>query len=169
MKMQPKPLKEITPADLDEYKVWQYSPSKDGNTWLKPITSRKISKFSNKLVASQVKLANGSKLYALISGVDPETPIFSKHNRQLILYVNNEWFELAKYYASTDVKKICGEDVLSKKLNMEIKDIFPIYFDVKDVTDVNSECLTGFFEVSPAWGLARGEIMEILVNELGEP
>jgi hypothetical protein len=165
-----KRLREIKPKDLEEYWLWRSVPAKsDGELRVRPVKVEKTTKgFSaGSLAATKVKCADGSQYWALIEGIHPDKPEFSKHNRELRLFVDGfGWFQLAQYFDSDEYRHKHGENVLCTLLGKTIEDVFPISFDLSDKSDSGSPCLVGTFEINPAWGLAREEIMNLLVMEL---
>ncbi|WP_156117495.1 hypothetical protein [Collimonas arenae] len=160
-------LRDVTPDDICKNWLWQYVPSKDGELWVKPIHVKKTDKFSQRLAGCQVTLADGSSMWALIEGINVETPEFSKHNKELIIAIDNYgWFRLAQYFDSRELKEIRGPEILCDLLGKKIDEVFPVEFDLRDRAKVDSSCLRGKFEVDPVWGMAQSDVMMILVREL---
>lgn len=160
-------LQEITPVDLESYWLWEFVPSKDGDLWVKPIRTSKTSKFSGRLVACQVTFADASTHPALLQGIDLEAPEYSRHNRELLLWVEARgWFCLAQYFDGTELQETRGPEVLAKLVGKRTSEIFPIHFDIRHRSTIDSSALIGEFEMAPVWGLPRSEIMDILVREL---
>lgn len=167
MKTNSIPLDELKPEELNVVWLWEYTPSKDGRLWVKPIKTTKTKKFSGRIAACEVVFADGSRHTAMIEGIDIETPEFSKHHRELILWISTHgWFRLAQYYCNDDVKAICGDEVLCKIVNKSLNEVFPIKFDLRDRSSIDSTCLSGAFEHNPSWGLSGADVMKILVEEL---
>lgn len=147
--------------------LWKYVPSEDEDLWVKPVRSNKASKLAGRLVADQVILADGTSMIALLDGIDPEVPQFSKHNRELIIWIDGYgWFRLARYFDNEDAKHDRGDNVLCNLLKKPIHDVFPIKFDIKNRSSIDSPCLEGAFEHDPDWGLTQREVMGILVREI---
>ncbi|MCX7112818.1 MAG: hypothetical protein NTX45_22405 [Proteobacteria bacterium] len=163
------PLEDLRPDDFSEFWLFEYIPSKDGRLWVKPVKAKKIKKFTGRIVASKVILADNSYCSALILGINIETPEFSRHNRELILWIPKlGWFRLAQYFDSNEIKAIRGDDVLCDALEKSLDQVFPISFDLRDRSSIDSPCLTGTFEHDPSWGLSGAEVMQILVDELSQ-
>jgi hypothetical protein len=168
MKNSTRPLNSLQPDDVKKNRLWEFVPSKDGELWVKSIASRKTKKFSGRLVSCQVTFANDSRHWALIEGIDIDTPEFSRHNREIRLFVEGcGWFHLAQYFDNEEIKKYRGESVLSEMMGLSVDEIFPIEFDVRELSSVDSSCLSGTFEVNPGWGLSKADVMALLVQELG--
>lgn len=148
--------------------LWHISPAdRDGVLKLKPVKLKKTDKFSNRLIGTEVLFADGSKNWALIEGIDMDCPEFSRHNRQIYLWINSyEWFHLAQYFDSAEVKSERGEKLLSKKIDKSLESIFPISFDIRHFAKTYSSCLQGTFEINPRWGISRDEQIDILMREL---
>lgn len=158
-------LKDLSPENLNLQQLWTYTPSKDGALWIKP--SKKNRTLENKLIATNVQFSDGTFHPALIEGIDIEFPEFSKHNRQITIWIPNYgWFQLALYNDSDACKKLYGELVLSKLFNKSVNQIFPIYFDLRNQLNIDDNSLFGYFEHNPSWGITREEAISILVKEL---
>ena len=167
MKTNSIPLDELNPNELGHIWLLEYVPSKDGRLWVKPIKTNETKKFSGRIAGCEVTLADGTQNSAFIEGIDIETPKFSKHHRTLILWIPaSGWFQLAKYYSNDELKAICGDEVLCNVLGKSLDEVFPISFDLRDRSSIDSPCLTGTFEHNPSWGLSGAEVMQILVDEL---
>ena len=167
MKTNSIPLDELSPNELGHIWLWEYVPSKDGRLWVKPIKTNKTKKFSGRIAGCEVTLADGTGNSAFIEGIDIETPEFSRHNRELILWIPKlGWFRLAQYFDSNEIKAIRGDEVLCDALGKSLDEVFPISFDLRDRSSIDSHCLTGTFEHNPSWGLSGAEVMQILVDEL---
>lgn len=168
MNTHPVKLTDLRPIDLQKTWLWTVVASRaDGALRLKPETLAKTDKFKGRLIASQVSLADGTKLSALIEGIDPEAPGFSRHNKELYVWVDGHgWFQLAQYFVSEELKAVRGDDVLCRILQKPIQDVFPIHFDVRHRAKTESPCLIGSFEHNPSWGLTQYQVMEILVEEI---
>lgn len=161
-------LSELTPDVLHKDWLWQFTPSKDGELWIKPTRLKTSKKFESRLVGCAVTMADGTKADALLEGIDLEVPNFSKHNRALIIWIDGYgWFSLCHYYSSDALQNECGPNVLCQLLGKAISDVYPIQFDIRSRSPVESPALSGAFEISPSWGLALPEVMEILVKESG--
>ncbi len=160
-------LENITPVMISDWWLWKWYPSKDGKPWLQSKKAGKSTKYSNCLVWTQVLLADGTEHAALIWGIDLDAPEFSKHNRELYLWINSYgWFQLAQYWDNEAIKNIRWNEVLCGLLNKSLDSIFPIYFNLQNIMHADSPCLTGFFEHHPIWAKSESEIMEILVHSL---
>jgi len=163
----PVELHDVSVDELSEVWLYQFVPSTSGEPMVVPVNTKKTDKFSGRLVACEVTFANESKHWALIEGLDLEAPEFSRHNREIRIFVRSHgWFHLAQYFDGEAIKQVRGETVLAEKLGLSLGEIFPIHFDVRNRSKTDSDCLHGFFEVNPKWGLPRAEVMALLVKEL---
>lgn len=162
-----KPLEDVTPEDIELCWLWSFVPSKDGRLWLKPVKINKTDKFFDRLAGCKVIFADGTSCTAFIAGIDLEVPQFSKHNRELHLWIEGRgWFQLAQYFDSAELKASCGDEVLCELLGKRLDEVFPIAFDLRNRAKSDSPCLSGRFEHNPPWGITRQEVMELLVKEM---
>lgn len=160
-------LKDLSPDNLNFQQLWVYTPSKDGELWIKP--AKKNHKLGNKIIPTMVNFNDGTSHSALIEGIDIELPEFSKHNRKITIWIESYgWFALALYNDSEAYKDLCGDLVLSKLCHKTINQIFPIYFDLRKQLKIDDNCLFGYFEHNPTWGITSKEKMKILMNELSK-
>lgn len=162
-------LTDLRPADVERAWLWQFVPAgDDGVLRLKPVKAgRTAKKFHARDVGAMVELADGSRMPALIEGISLDVPEFSRHNRQLILWIEDHgWFALAQYFVNDDVQAERGPHVLCGLLKKDVEQVFPIRFDISARSDIPAACLAGAFEPAPAWGLPQEEVMGLLVREI---
>jgi hypothetical protein len=160
------PLDTLLPKDVQHNWLWQYVPSRDGRLWVKPVELAKARQFAARLAGTTVELADGSRHVAFIDGLALDTPEFCKHFRELVIWVDGfGWFRLARYNDSEEIRREQGDEVLARLFKRPLKKVFPIKFDLRDRSSVDSPCLTGAFEHNPAWGLSRPDVMGMLVRE----
>lgn len=162
-------VKDLTPDDLVSNWLYKFVPSRSGALTVVPVYVKKTAKFAGKMVACKVEFANKSEHWALIEGLDLEVPEFSRHHREIHIFLNDSgWFQLAQYFDGPAIKAIRGEEVLARKMGLSLSEIFPIHFDVRDRSNINSDCLRGDFEINPTWGRSLAEIMSLLVEEISK-
>lgn len=160
-------LKDLSVDKIKRVWLWEYVPSRDGELTVCPINVKKTKKFSGRLVSSEVNFSDGTSAWALIDGIDMDVPLFSMHNRELILWIDSYgWFRLARYFDSAALVRDRGPLVLSKLIEKNESDIFPISFDIRSRSLIDSPCLVGEFHIKPDWGLTQAAIMKLLVDEL---
>jgi hypothetical protein len=75
-----KPIESLTLADVQANSVWQYvSSDRVGETAVQPVKKIPVKNLQGKVVGTQVRLANGIQLYALVGNVDVGNPRFTEH------------------------------------------------------------------------------------------
>ena len=77
MRKHEKPIERVQIADLETNPVWKYTENeKSGDTVVCPVKQVPVKSLTGKVVATQVSLANGSLVWALIGNVDgSEIPV----------------------------------------------------------------------------------------------
>jgi hypothetical protein len=125
-----KPVESLTVADLKAYPVWEYlNDDEIGETMARPIEKLPVETLDNRLVGTQVRLANGLDVWGLIANFDVKHPRFTQHFLTLSIERGGKWFYLARYqdidFASW------SPEALARFLGLGVDDIFPITADAR--------------------------------------
>jgi len=88
-----------------------------------------VDSLDNRLVGAQVRLANGSLVWALIGNLDVGNPRATQHLLTLSIERNGERFHLARYHDSGFPAE--GPEALARCLGLHVDDVFPITLDVR--------------------------------------
>jgi hypothetical protein len=159
---QVKAVDSLTVADLEAAPVWQYA-NRDGagETLVRPVKSYPVKNLTGKVVGTQVRLANGMQLWALLGNIDPLSPPLNEHFLTLSIEQNGRWFALARYHDLDYVHR--GPDSLSRFLGMSVDQIFPISYDVTPYADGDPAALIGSVNKEPRERLSRAELIAMAV------
>lgn len=153
----------LTIADLQEFPVWQFcNIDEKGETAVRPVKRIPVTNLASKAVGTQVTLANGIKVWATISNVDPQSPRKTQHMITLVVHKDDRWFPLARYFdAGIDSY---GPKALAHFLGMRIQDVFPITYDLTPYVKGDIAALRGTVEENPRERLTEREIIRLILN-----
>jgi len=149
----------LTVDDLMEHPVWRYRGTE--GTAVEPVSRVPCTNLDGKHVGTQVALADGTTVWALLGNIDTTNPEFSKHFLTISVERNGKWFHLARYH-DFDYKSR-GPVQLSRFLRKTVDEIFPITFDVRSIFKGESPALRGQIEKEPSERLTREEIIRMAV------
>jgi hypothetical protein len=94
-----KPVELLTVTDLEAHPVWEYlNDDEIGETMVRPVEKLPVESLDCKEVGTQVRLANGSQVWATIGNVDVAHPRATQHYLFLSIERGGEWFHLARYF-----------------------------------------------------------------------
>ena len=115
---------------------------------------------SGKLVGTKVRLANGSAIWALIGNISPRNKEMTEQYLSLSLERRGQWFHLARYF-DPEYERL-GPHALSEFLELGVKDIFPIAYDLRPFGKGDSRVLEGAVPEEPPKRLGNQERMNLL-------
>lgn len=161
--MKIKKIEKLTSSDLIEHAIWEYATGIDKQgVWVIPSPSTPIATLDNKLVATLVTLANGTKLHALIGNVLPSDSQATKHLLTLSVLTSSGWFTLARYhdfdYSTNGPKK------LAQKLSLPLSAVFPISYDIRNVVVGIDSALNGEVCADATEKFTREQIIALAVS-----
>ena len=153
----------LTVADLQAAPVWQYT-NRDGagETMVRSVRRVPVKNLTGKLIGTEVRLANGTKAWALIGNIDARSPRITEHLVTLSIEYAGRWFSLARYHDFNYADR--GAEALSRFLGLAVDEIFPISFDVQQYAEGDPEALKGSIRKEPRERLSRAEIIAIAVR-----
>jgi hypothetical protein len=135
-------LESLTLSDLKNSPLWEMTnDSKSGDVLVKQVKSIPVKSLQNRLVGTQVRLADRSTVWCLLGNIEPTNPIFTRHFLTISLHHKRQWFNLARYH-DTDFKARDGA-ALARFLGKPISDVFPISYDITDIAVGVRESLVG--------------------------
>lgn len=119
----------LRPTDLMTHPVWEFaSDDEPDETSVHPVDERPIKSSENRIVGTEVELANGSRVWILLGNIDITDARRTRHFLTMSVFVRNEWFHLARYH---DVdREVRGPAQLAQALALGVEDIFPIRYDI---------------------------------------
>lgn len=107
-----KPVESLTVADFRTHPVWVYlNDDEIGETMTRPVEKLPVETLDNRIVGTQVRLANGLQVWAIIGNVDVTNPRATQHFLTLSIERGGKWFYLARYhdirFASEGPEALC--------------------------------------------------------------
>jgi hypothetical protein len=156
-----KSVTELSISDIKSVPIWQYSNDDSDELRVKPVKKIPVKNLFGKVVATQVKLANGMLFWAIIGNVDIANQVLTEHFLTLSIYNNHEWFNLARYHDLNYNEN--GPIALSKFLDMRLDDIFPISYDIRSLVVGKPPFLDGLIHKESVNKLSRDEIIALAV------
>jgi hypothetical protein len=164
MTQNPRPIESLRIEDLQTYAVWEFASSQEVNdeTWIRPVEKLPVKNLNGRLVATRVRLANGSSAWALIGNIDTSNPRSTEHFLTLRIACKGSWFNLARYFDHDYLER--GPATLAVLLGSQVDDIFPIHFDVRHCAIGDQASLIGSVQKEPKERLARAELLKMAVR-----
>ena len=157
-----KPVDALTVVDLREHSVWQYTRRGPGDeTWVRPVKRLPVTNLTGKLVGTQVVLANGTPVWALMGNVDASNPRLTAHFRTLSVERGGTWFHLARYHDFDANER--GPEQLATFLDLAVDDVFPISYDLLPHSKGDPKALRGTIQAKPSEVLTRDQIIALAV------
>jgi hypothetical protein len=158
-----KKVEELTGDDLQAFPVWEYTNSHEeiGETIVRPVKTTPVKSLTGRVVGTQVRLANGIAMWALLGNVEGTNPRLTQHFLTLSVFADGRWFTMARYFDfDSDVR---GPRALSAFLRLPIDAVFPISYDIGGYCVGQRAALVGTIETEPRERLTRAEIIALAV------
>jgi len=149
----------ISIEDILAYPVWKFS--KQEPFLITPVKKTPCKNLTGRIVGTEVVLADGTRVWALIGNIDPENTQLTEHFITISILSNNKWFHLSRYH-DYDYKDN-GPEKLSEFLKKSIEDIFPISYDIRTILKAESSAAYGKIQKEPNKKLSREEIIALAV------
>ena len=151
-------------SDLKRNPVWEYWAG-GNDTKVRPVTEMPVSSLSGRIVGTEVLLANGTRVWALIGNVDVDNPRLTRHTITLSIERDGRWFHLARYH---DFDFDCrGPEALARFLSFDVDAVFPISYDLRRYVKADPAAVVGEISKHPSERLSRAEIVAMAVPEGG--
>jgi hypothetical protein len=156
-------LDKLTLAQITERRLWKFvpSPKADSVAYVAADAARRPVSLKDRLVATEVRLADGTSVWALLENVDVTLPEFTKHWLVAHFRVDSKWWRLARYHDVDADRR--SPQMLADKLGKPLGDVFPIRYDIQDACATASEALAGTIDAEPEVRLKRSEIIRMAV------
>ena len=152
-----KPAESLTVADFQAHPVWEFLNNDEiGETMVQPVKKLPVETLENRLIGEQVRLANGSLVWALIGNFDVTNPRAIQHFLTLSIDRSGKWFHLARYHESGFPAE--GPEALARFLGLHVDDVFPISVDVRRYVRGNPKALTPVVLKEPQEKLTDAEL-----------
>jgi hypothetical protein len=148
--------------DLQAHAVWQYA-NREGSdeTAVRPVKHVPVANLTGKVVGTQVQLANGEHVWALIGNVDASNPRLTEHFLTLSIERDGRWFTLSRYHDLDYAEN--GPEALATLFGLPVEDVFPISYDIRKYAKGDAAALSGQIRKEPRERLSRAEIIAMAV------
>ncbi|KQU73430.1 MULTISPECIES: hypothetical protein [unclassified Rhizobacter] len=156
-------LDRLTLAQVAQHPLWKFvpAPKPDRVAWVAPDAACRPATLKNRVVATELQLADGTRLGALLENIDVDLPEFTRHWLVVHLRVDARWWRLARYHDADAAKR--SPQVLAERLRKPVNAVFPMRYDVSAVCATDSLALAGVIEAEPPVRLKRAEIIRMAV------
>lgn len=165
---QSRPVINIPLDELIKFRVWEYDlneadykPEQD-ETWVYPVRSQPVQDLANRVVATEVTLANDTSVPALIGNVSLGSESATEEFITISLWLGDRWFALARYFDPE--YETFGPDALAAALGLRKEEAFPIRYDISHVAVGSENVVKGDVWAEPAHRLSEDERMELLLE-----
>ena len=165
MSKRTKRAEDLMVADLETNPVWEYT-NKDGplgETAVQPVARTPLENLNGRLVGTRIRLANGTRVWAVISNVYSNNPRATKHFLTLSVFNNGKCFEMARYH---DIdRNEHGPKALAAFLELPLAAIFPISYDLSRFSQGQSAALVGTIPKEPEEELTDDQLVNLALQQ----
>jgi hypothetical protein len=149
----------LTVADFQTHPVWEFlNDDEIGEMMVQPV-ELPVESLDNRVIGDQVRLANGSWVWASFGNFDVTNPRATQHFLDISIERGGEWFHLARYHDVGFAEH--SPEALARFLGLHVDDVFPISVDVRRYVQGDPKALTATVLKEPQERLARAELMEL--------
>jgi hypothetical protein len=138
MKLPVKNMEKLTPDDFIAYPVWEFALDLEeiDDLAMRPVPDLPVDDLRNRTVGTQVRLANGAKVWAGLGNIFLSDPQKTKKALVASFYIGGKWIPLSR---EMNVE-MYGPKALARGLGLEVTDVFPVTYDVSSFCrgDVNA-------------------------------
>jgi hypothetical protein len=157
-----KPIESLRVLDIQFHPVWEYADGEGGDeTYVRPVGPLPATNLTGKIVGTQVTLANGRYVWALIGNVDASSARLTEHFVTLSVLHGDRWFTLARYHDFDYAER--GPEALANFLALSVDEVFPIAYDIQQYATGEIAALKGQILKEPRERLTRSEIITMAV------
>jgi len=157
-----KPASSITVADLQNSPVWRFTGQDEPDErFVCAVRSLPVRDLRGKIVGTQVRLANGNHVWALIGNVDASNDRLTEHFLTLSIESGGKWFHLARYHDFNRAEH--GPEALAHCLGLRVDEVFPISYDLRPYVEGDPITLCGIVQQEPRERLTRAELIAMAV------
>lgn len=151
---------DLSIEDIENSPVWEFP--RTGETVVVPVADYPVSDMTFRLIASQVQLANGTRLWSIIGNVSPKDFYRTAVFINVSFLKDGKWFALARYFDSAYEQY--GPEAFARFLGVPTEDVFPLAYDIRPYVLGEPRALAGLIEKEPKTRLSIGEIMKLAVG-----
>ena len=156
-----KPVESLTVTDLTINPVWRFVRHSGGEAVVRPVMRIPVSSTAGKLFGTQVFLANGATVWALLGNVDRAQPRLTQHFLTVSLERDGVWFHLARYFDCDHADR--GPGAVARFLDLAVDAVFPLGYDVRRYVEGEPAALCGYVHAEPMERLTVEQLAALAV------
>jgi hypothetical protein len=158
-----KPVDALSVTDLQQCPVWRFADGKGADeTFVEPVSEIPVTDLAGMIVGSLVTLNNGRRIWGTLGNITVDSEIQTKHLITISVTNSAKWFTLARYH-DFDFKDM-GPAAMARFLEMTVRDIFPISYDIRDCAIGEPAALAGSIPELPQERLTRAELIALSIR-----
>ena len=158
----PVPAEKLTEKLLRKYSVWEFcNDDEAGETLVRPVKTLPISSAGSRLVACDVRLADGTVIFGYLGNLSLTKKDQNQHFLTLSVFVGGTVEHLARYHDFDFGDR--GPAWLARKLGKKVPDVFPISYDLSAIASGAADCVRGSIPAEPKTKLSRSALMQLAV------
>lgn len=145
-----KPVDALVIDDFQRSPVWEFTNEDEQDldeTAVRPVNPLPVTDLGNRICGTQVVLANGRRVWAIIGNVDVADPRKTEQFLGISLEKNGSWFHVASYSAFDFAER--GPDRAAEFLGLPVDEVFPIAYDLRQIAEGNAGSLRGEIPKEP--------------------
>lgn len=154
---------DMRPEDFQAYPVWEFAldmeDEYDSDTMMRPVLDLPVENLRNRVAGTEVRLANGQLVWAMLGSVDNYHALSTSQFIALSAY-NDKWIHLERYFDG--MYDTGGPASFAKSLGLKIEEVFPIAYDLRSLCSGDPECLAGTIDREPRQRLSDDERRQVL-------
>lgn len=154
-----KRVEDLTVADLAEHPVWEFV---GGELTVAPVVDLTVDSLLNRIVGTQVQLANGSRAWGTLSNVSLRNARSTSQFLTLSIENKGDWFHLGRYHDVDYDER--GPKQLAEFLGLPITSVFPILYDISNVVSADPALVKGSIPLEPQERLSRDELIQLALQ-----
>lgn len=164
--MKARPISEISINELLQYGVWEFDLDEENYTkdqdesWIRPVYQLPVTSLSNRIVFSDLKLANKGLVAGLLGNINLNNIEKTKVFICVSVNKNNKWFHLERYFDVAYDRY--GPKQLAEFIGLSLHEVFPITYDISSLVVGDERVLKGSIMAEPEIRLSDDEIMKLL-------
>jgi hypothetical protein len=152
-----KPAESLMVADFKTHPAWEFlNDDEIGETMARPVEKLTVETLDDRIVGTQVRLANGSEVRGLFGNFNVTHPRATQHFLALSIERGGKWFHLARYHDVDFATR--APEALARFLGLGVDDVFPISVNARRYVRGDPAALTAIVLKEPQERLTREEI-----------
>lgn len=156
-------LRDLTVDDLIQCPVWEMvEDTKSGDVLVKPVRRLPARTLRNRLIGTNLQLADGSTAWALLGNVSANHLAATKHFMTVSVHHAGKWFDLARYHDVDSARRDAA--ALARFLSKEVPDVFPMRYDLTSIATGLKDALSGQLPALPQEQLGQNELISLSLD-----